>query len=256
MSGSRASSESGSVDAELGASFLLALFGRPAAELVHDVAGRTIAVHHAPLDRLRAFLGRALVEDAAALRRLAVTYSQPIRLARRGGDGNLAYRALAGAELRTHLVETARWCIFDRLDGHFSDVLRALRGLCRGFACPLDGATSRGFFHTRGASVPRHCDELDAVVVQVFGCREWRLEPNSHPPIGVWDPVPVPAKDAFVWDAAFGGASRVVELQAGSVLYVPGPWWHQTRSRRPSFSITFGLPGSAADAEMRERFAP
>jgi Cupin superfamily protein len=227
------------------------LFGRPSDDFVPYYAGRAAAVSHASVVRLEPVLKNALVEDFAALARLAERYSQPIRAAVVGADGVLGYRALKGDRAVELTGAAGDWFIFDRLESHFNAARRALLELCYLFSYPRLGATCTGFFHTRGASVPRHCDEMDVVVVQLFGSRSWCFEPNSNPPTGVWDPVRVSVSEPQRWDAAFGEARQLVELTPGSALYLPGAWWHQTRSSSPSFSLTFALPGAAADPVKR-----
>jgi hypothetical protein len=225
------------------------LFGQPGDDFVQRYAGRAVAVSHAPVARLKPILENALVADFAALVQLAGRYSQPIRAAVVGDDGILGYRVLAGDRAMTIADAAGDWFLFDHLQGHFNAVRRMLLDLCWLFGYPRLGATCTGFLHTPGAGVPRHCDEFDALVIQLFGHRRWCLEPNSVPPVGVWDPVKVPAPGPPRWDPAFGKASQIVDLSPGSALYVPGAWWHQTQSTVASFSVTFVLPGATADLD-------
>jgi hypothetical protein len=227
------------------------LFGMPGDDFVRQYAGRAVAAFHAPVLRLQPVLQNALVEELAALAWLAVRYSQPIRAAVVGTDKVLGYSILQD-DRRAKITEaTDEWFIFDRFESHFNAARRILVELCYLFGYPRLGATCRGFFHSPGANVPRHCDELDAVAVQLFGRRRWCLEPNSTPPVGLWDPVRESTNRSTGWDAAFGETSQVVELTPGSLLYVPGGWWHQTQSSTASFSLTFGLPGATADPVKR-----
>jgi hypothetical protein len=241
-----------SIDPEDGGSDSLGvLFGQPGDEFVSAYGGRAVAFAHAPVARLLPVLQNALVPDMTALVRLAGCYSQPIRAAVVGVDRILGYRSLTGDRARTVANARADWFLFDRVESHFNSVRRALLELCWLFGYPRLGATCTGFLHAPGAGVPRHCDELDAMVVQLFGHRCWCVEPNVNPPVGVWDPVSVPEADPTRWDPAFGRESQVVVLAPGSVLYVPGACWHQTRSAEASFSLTFALPGATADPVRR-----
>src|SRR5205085_10377623 len=99
----------------------------------------------------------------------------------------------------------------------------------------------RGSFQTPGAFVARHCDNVDVVILQMFGTRRWCLERNSEPPVGIDDPVCRAKRLRKGWSTAFGSSSRVVLLRPGSSLYVPRGWWHETRSSVNSLALTIGL---------------
>ena len=252
---SKSLSASGSIDPGSDLKPLERLFRVSAPEFVRRHAGRATAVSNGPVERLRPLLKNAHVTDIAVLHRLAIGHSQRIRAAVVGSDGILQYETLRGDSRARITTSRGNWYIFDRLEGHFNAARTMLRQICGAFGYTTLGATCRGFFHGPGASVPRHCDELDAVVLQLLGSRQWCIEPNSDPPVGVWDPVRVPVGGDGRWDADFGDARQVIDLVPGSVLYVPGAWWHQTRSQDYSYSVTLGLPGSAANAVRRQELA-
>jgi hypothetical protein len=244
--------ESESIDLEGDHRLIELLFGISATAFVEEHLGHTVAVHHGHVGRLIPLLKNIRLTEPDAIRHFAVDYSQPVRVAVTTPEGILGYAAL-NREGRGQIVETTgRWYIFDRLEAHFKAARDTVQQLCHGLGYPRLGATCTGFFHTPGARVPRHCDELDVVIMQIFGRRDWCVEPNSHPPVGVWDPVQVP-EDGGRWDTGFGASCRMIQLFPGSVLYLPGAWWHETRSSDFSFSLTFGLPGATADPIRRPR---
>jgi hypothetical protein len=243
-----------STDEKLRMKFFYLLFGERAVELLAREAGSKAVVAHGPVERLRPLLKNLFVSNLDELSCLAADYSQPIRRAVADSCGVLCYEEVSEEHRERIASAKGDWFIFDGLDEHFNAARSMLLQACLAFGYTTLGANCRGFFHTPGACVPRHCDELDVVILQLFGRRRWRMEPNSYPPVGIWDPVRVSHEGDSFWDSAFGKASKTVELSPGSVMYVPGGYWHQTRSRGFSFSLTLGLPGVAADPIGRERF--
>ena len=237
----------GSKSAESHHRHLETLFGIRREDFLCKYAGRSMAVAHGPLARLRPLLKDIEIHDVASVQRMALEHSSPLRINFIDDDGMQSCRAVRGAMRRQITARTGNWYVFDQIDRHFDGARDAAHELCRSFGYPVSGATCQGFFHTPEARVARHCDDLDAVVVQLFGTRKWRLEPNSDPPIGVWDAVPAAVGDRE-WDDDFAADSPVIELAPGSALYVPGAWWHETRSSDFSFSLTYGLPGPVYDS--------
>lgn len=167
-------------------------------------------------------------------------YSQEVRRVVFDSDGVLMYQKMEAVELAT-LPRVARGCYFlYDYDGHFRGPRLLLDALCPALGAVRRGANCRGSFQTRGALVPRHCDGVDVVVIQLIGARHWCVERNSEPPVGIEDPV------RFVglrggWSVDFGPSRRVVTLRPGSALYVPHSWWHETRSGETSFALTMGI---------------
>jgi ribosomal protein L16 Arg81 hydroxylase len=106
---------------------------------------------------------------------------------------------------------------------------------------PEDRIGCRACFHNPGARIPRHCDDVDVITLQVFGTREWRIERNTDPPVGLKDAVRVSCSRRSGWDAAFTRESFALAMVPGSALYLPRGWWHETRSRSASFSVILSL---------------
>ena len=209
------------------------LFGIPP-----EAFGRgELAVRHGSRARFASLLGNAALRDMRGVRRMAAEYSQDIRRSSFPG-GRLRWDRLDGDE-RAELRASRQCCYsFEYLDDHFRGARLVRRMVASAVGADEERIMCRGWLHTPGAGMPRHCDAVDVLVVQLFGTRWWRVERNSDPPSGVDDPVEIGECDDAGWDRAFTGSSTIIRMRAGSALFVPHGWWHQTRSDALSYSIT------------------
>jgi ribosomal protein L16 Arg81 hydroxylase len=131
------------------------------------------------------------------------------------------------------------------------------------------------FASRRGVGIPMHYDLNDNIVIQVRGSKRWRLAENTSvkfPTVGFT--LGRPRQPVHRAEAPRGFPDRfpdeheVVELQPGSVMFVPRGYWHDcetTDHESIHFNIQLGLPTwkdllafaaqevlTAATVEMRE----
>jgi ribosomal protein L16 Arg81 hydroxylase len=196
-------------------------------------------VHHGSRSRLAPLLGRAMLVDMQAVKDLMPRYRAPIRRVVANGSGLIGYRTLRANEMANASRRAATCHFFNDFERQFSEVRETIAHLCRALGRRPDGCI--GSLQTGGAVISRHCDDAGVIAVQLFGSRQWRLEPNSEPPVGIHEPVYVAEKLRDGWSAEFGPASRTVTLMPGSVLYVPLGWWHETRSCEDSFALAISV---------------
>jgi 50S ribosomal protein L16 3-hydroxylase len=192
------------------------------------------------VQRFRKLLDTAFIKDRTSIDTLIRNYSGTIRLVAFDTKGFLRYKTVNMENSRLTDSLAACYFLFD-YDGHFKRARSLLESLCVSNHYTREGSNCRGSLHTPGAFVPRHCDELDVLVLQICGKRSWRIETNDSGGSGIHEAVRLPGKLRNGWAAAFSSASRLINLEPGSALYVPRGWWHETRSSRHSFAITFGL---------------
>lgn len=176
-----------------------------------------------------------------ALGKLAVGYGRDLGCVIYDERGVLGLRVLNPRERRV-LARPGGIHFFNNYDAHFDEVRALRRALSVAFGARTRSANCAGTLQTRGASLPRHCDRTDVIVLQIFGKRRWRLQPNGNPPQGLYTLVRTPARRRKGWSAAFSGQSPIVELRPGSALYVPRGWWHETQSVGSSFALVITLP--------------
>jgi ribosomal protein L16 Arg81 hydroxylase len=196
-------------------------------------------VHHGSRSRLARLLGRAMLADMRQVKDLMPEYRAPIRRVIANKSGLVGYRTLRPNEMSSASQRTAACHIFNDFQRQFSGAKETIAQLCRALGRKPDGCI--GSLQTGGAVISRHCDDVGVIAVQLFGSRQWRIEPNSDPPTGIHDPVYVARKLRDGWSAEFGPASHTVTLMPGSVLYVPLGWWHETRSFEDSFALAISL---------------
>lgn len=113
-----------------------------------------------------------------------------------------------------------------------------------------DQADITAYAHGAGVHAPRHTDLSGGLVFMLEGFREWRVEPPLTRGDGIFAPLTCAG-----WGEGFGPAAPVVETAAGTALYIPGGWWHETRSLTPSLTFRIGIaertvarPGEQAPA--------
>jgi ribosomal protein L16 Arg81 hydroxylase len=200
-------------------------------------------VHHGSRSRLAPLLGRAMLADMQAINDLMPGYRAPIRRVVANRSGVVGYRTLRPNETPNASGRAAACHIFNDFQRQFSEVRETIAHLCHALGRRPDGCI--GSLQSGGGVISRHCDDVGVIAVQLFGSRQWRLEPNSDPPIGIHDPVYVAEKLRDGWSAEFGPASLTVTLMPGSVLYVPLGWWHETRSFEDSFALAISVREAA-----------
>jgi hypothetical protein len=196
-------------------------------------------VHHDSRGRLAPLLGRGMLADMPEVKDLMPRYRAPIRRLVVNKSGLVGYRTLRTNETPNASGRVATCHIFNDFQRRFSEVRETIASLCDALGRRPDGCI--GSLQTGGGVISRHCDDVGVIAVQLFGSRQWRLEPNSDPPVGIHDPVYVAKKLRGGWSAEFGPASHTVTLMPGSVLYVPLGWWHETRSSEDSFALAISL---------------
>jgi hypothetical protein len=224
------------------AKFFEILFRRSEDKFFRTSQHRGTVITRGPVSRLRPLLKNALIENVDDLQSLAFNYSQSIQAGFLNSDGVLKYRLLSQAQRENLTSSPLGLFTFENLEQHFSAVKLLLLEANKKFGYTTFGSNCRGFFHTANASLPRHCDELDVIAIQLFGTRRWWVERNVNSPEGIFDPVRGSSLNDPVVDPEFGETTKVFELRPGSVLYVPAGYWHQTYSHTHSFSLTLGLP--------------
>jgi ribosomal protein L16 Arg81 hydroxylase len=68
------------------------------------------------------------------------------------------------------------------------------------------------------------------------GRREWRVEPPLARDDGIFSSL-----TCARWGEGFNSAVPVVETAADTAIYIPGGWWHETRSLTPSLTFRVGI---------------
>lgn len=233
--------------------FFEVLFRRSRSAFFRQVDRGVVVLSHGPVARLRPVLQAGLIDNLDLLQNLATNHSQSIRAGFLDNHGILEYRAMNQAEREQITSARLGLFIFDGLERHFSSLREMLVQACQDFGYPTFGAHCLGFFHTPRATLPRHCDELDVIVIQLFGSRRWWIERNSDPPVGISEPLRATSLSGELADPKFGASTKVIELRPGSVLYLPAGHWHQTYARSYSFSLTLGLPGPVAESIRQQK---
>jgi JmjC domain len=226
---------------EGGRDIIATLFGTSRRRFLARVAGRMPLLHDGPARRVRPIFGEAAVLRMGQLRKLIPNFSGSIYRLDFDSAGLEAFRRLRGTAKRGITRRRASIHFLHQYQRHFATVKSAVDELCLALGYSKRGANCQGILESDGAFVPRHCDGTDVLIVQLFGTRKWRLEPNSNPPKGLRARVGLPKKMRAGWSAEFAPNAPVVALRAGSALYIPRGWWHEIRAKGNSFALTFTI---------------
>ena len=87
--------------------------------------------------------------------------------------------------------------------------------------------TSQGF--------STHWDDHDVIVLQLYGCKDWRVFPQTRE-------FPLYKDIDFDLEAPKGEPLLKLRLEPGDALYIPRGWWHDARPcGEPTLHLTFGI---------------
>lgn len=99
-----------------------------------------------------------------------------------------------------------------------------------------------------GLGVLKHWDATDLLCIQLRGTKTWRIAPNQkviHPTANVLPPRHSKELDIYapgeVFTTTMPSDAREIEMKPGSVLYLPGGWWHTTVDGEGGLSLSFSL---------------
>ena len=121
--------------------------------------------------------------------------------------------------------------------------------LARDFGVWPEDVAVEGFASRDGAGTGMHFDSEQNFNIQLRGRKTWRVAENES----VGDPMqsfvagkqPPPFElesySAKPFPARMPKTARVIEMRAGSALYLPRGYWHETRVAGDSFALCFAV---------------
>ncbi len=207
------------------------------------------AVAHGPLDRL-APLGT--VPQFFDLALLLSTYEDKVRVAlpdKRDEHSSLQVEGEHAAQLHSEGMAL----IFNAVERFIPPVQYWLDALRTELGLPLKcDPRSIVYASPRGSGNSPHFDANANFVVQIRGTKRWRIAANSHVvnPTDRWamnqDDVPEELESYLdhPLPTQMPADALTFELVAGSVLFVPRGYWHETESDDDTLALnfTFGQP--------------
>ncbi|HEX7842026.1 MAG TPA: cupin-like domain-containing protein, partial [Kofleriaceae bacterium] len=187
-------------------------------------------VRHGALDRL-AFAAR--IPEVHELARLARRWSGRIMAWPRAGSGMPTLEATPD---QAEALYAVGYTLF------FSSVERqvpSVRSLAAEFATAMgasrDEVSCEVFYSHRGSGAAAHFDPHAGFNIQLVGSKTWRMAPNQHVEFPLVGGVMGARPDARLLDHArlpfpreMPCDAETVSTEAGSVVFVPGGYWHTT----------------------------
>lgn len=204
-------------------------------------AGQAPLLCHGDPRRFRAIFGNAAPLRIASLDTVVAKYREVIHTIEFDKARRLAPRRVAPRKVSAMVRDTPAGYFLGDYHLQFQTVQAVCAGLCSTLGYSERGAYCQGSLENDGVFVPRHCDSTDVLILQLFGTRRWRLQPNSDPPKGLHAPVRFPKHLREGWSPQFSPDSPILVLQPGSALYIPRGWWHEIHSDENSFALTLGF---------------
>jgi 50S ribosomal protein L16 3-hydroxylase len=206
-------------------------------------------VSHGPLERLGA-LGE--LPELAHLETLLSSFRDKVRIAlpdKRDEHSSLQVDALTAAALH----RSGMALILNGVDRFLPLVADWLTELRLELGLPLECEPRSIVYATpAGAGNSPHFDANANFVVQLRGTKRWHLAPNHHVPHPTdrWamNETGLSAELAGYVDAPLPTQmptdTEVIDLEPGSVLFVPRGYWHATEADEETLAInfTFGQP--------------
>lgn len=202
------------------------------------------ACFHGSLDRLPRFLREGPLANIDSLSR-----------AYRGrmvvSAGNQAQYEVSGLRPAAAVQDLGLTVGFERLENDvLPDAQPWQRALERDLGLPGESASMMAFVNARGTGLSLHCDPYEHFVVQVSGCKTFRLKehPTARFPNILHGAKVPPGLRHYVqcpdglprWRHAPADADRVI-LQPGSVLFMPRGTYHETESSQDDVAITVAI---------------
>jgi 50S ribosomal protein L16 3-hydroxylase len=120
-----------------------------------------------------------------------------------------------------------------------------VRALAAELGLPSELCHANVYVSPAGEGVPKHFDAHSVIAVQLIGHKSWLIAPNRDVVHPLENYV---ATRASVLERGHGTVSLAMprgstrcDLRPGSVIFLPAGFWHATRAREASLSVTFGL---------------
>jgi hypothetical protein len=139
--------------------------------------------------------------------------------------------------------------------GSYIDALSGELGIPRKFCfCAV-------FISAAGGGLPTHFDNKEVIVVQIGGRKQWRIAENTQVSFPTANYAArsdyVAPELARYFRPENGGGEpgryELVDMQPGSVLFLPRGYWHGTRAEGVSVSLSFGFAVPTWEAVFAER---
>jgi ribosomal protein L16 Arg81 hydroxylase len=99
-----------------------------------------------------------------------------------------------------------------------------------------------------GYGVIKHWDATDLLCIQLRGEKTWHVAPNeqvAYPTANVLPPRRSKELESYAGQLTFERTlpedARTIVMKPGSVLYLPGGWWHTTEDGKDGLSLSFSL---------------
>lgn len=204
-------------------------------------AGQSPLLCHGDPERFGGVFGKAAPRQLGSLGTVVANYRQVIRTIEFDAAGGLAPRKTRHRNLQSMMRDAPVGYFLTSYHLQFKSVQAVCGELCEALDYPKDDAYGVGSLESERLLVPRHCDDIDVLILQLFGTRRWRLQANSDPPRGIHAAVRFPKTLRDGWSPRFAADSPIVVMKPGSALYIPRGWWHEIQSDETSFALTLGI---------------
>lgn len=159
--------------------------------------------------------------------------------------GTIRFDPIASDKMAVAAPRAGEWYMLRGL-ANLPEGARVYRDFCAGLGKD-DQADITAYAHGEGVHAPRHTDLAGGLVFMLEGHREWRVEPPLARGEGIFSPLACAR-----WGEGFNSAVPIVETAADVAIYIPGGWWHETRSLTSSLTFRIGIAERTTASHRQE----
>jgi hypothetical protein len=223
-------------------SFLGLVFGAAADRFVADHFPSRAAVVHGPGERLVDLIGDGRIREVPALLRAGHRDNKATFLV----EGVTQTLVFPEATLSERIFRCGATVTLNDVARTFPEARPWIERLAREVGLAPGAVNLNAYVSPAGTGLPAHFDDHETLIVQLAGRKSWRVAPNvdlAHPLVPCMPSIPERARGELERAAAalVPEQMQAIELRAGSAIFLPRGYWHQTRAVEDSISLTFAL---------------
>lgn len=221
--------------------------------LIHPLSSREFLEHHWPNSRYSthhgsSFLGAGwTIKTSAVIDELLGTWKDRVRIHETHLSGKYNNRVAQSEDARLSYGRGATLS-FDRLEKFSQPVRSALADMSVALNVPAPAFNSAIFVSPQNEGVPMHFDGKENIIVQLCGKKRWFISANHMISYPSHDYLPdAPRQSELQLYASLPlenyppAPETIIDLEPGSVLFLPRGFWHQTAAIEDSVSLSIAI---------------
>jgi 50S ribosomal protein L16 3-hydroxylase len=222
--------------------------------LVHPLGDREFLEHHWPNSPYwthhgSSFLGVGweTMKASNMLDELLGTWQNRVRIHEIHATGKYSNRVAQSEDSRLSYARGATLS-FDRLEKFSRPVRNALADISLALKVPVSVFNCAIFISPQNEGVPMHFDGKENIIVQLCGKKRWFISANHMVSYPLHDYLPDALRQSELQLYASlplknypPSPETIIDLEPGSLLFLPRGYWHQTMAIEDSVSLSIAI---------------